>query len=231
MSKTIEFIPSSREVELHVPPPKPAKFYIPEWYRNTEVIKNPYELFNSQTGPNQNVKSCMPFLDALATGYIQETWSDIYITVENGIMNYHSSMPIQQVHYRAGNATPISEEYHSIEMTWKVPWMPKVPKGYSVLMCDPLNDPTRPIRSLAGVVDSDSFYHTPMGNMPFLIKSWFQGIIPAGTPMYVIIPIKRESWRHKALEYNQDVETRAFQMKRNFVNTYKNKFWNKKDYS
>jgi hypothetical protein len=30
----IEFIPVSKEAELVVPPPKPAKLYVPQWYKD-----------------------------------------------------------------------------------------------------------------------------------------------------------------------------------------------------
>ncbi len=30
----IEFIPVSKEAELVVPPPKPAKLYVPKWYKD-----------------------------------------------------------------------------------------------------------------------------------------------------------------------------------------------------
>jgi len=66
----IKWIPRSKDVQLLVSTPLPAKNYMPEWYKKIppSVSKNA----NYENGENKslNLKSCMPFLDALGVGYI-----------------------------------------------------------------------------------------------------------------------------------------------------------------
>jgi hypothetical protein len=50
-----------------------------------------------------------------------------------------------------------------------------------------------PFTTLSGIHDTDGGLHE--GKIPFYIKSDFEGIIPAGTPIMQLIPIKRDSWK------------------------------------
>ena len=78
----IEFNPVSKLAELTVPPPKPAKEYLPDWYKNIKPFHtNPPE-FNDLGRANRTVKMCMPFADSMTSGYIQESWQDINIEVK-----------------------------------------------------------------------------------------------------------------------------------------------------
>ena len=69
------------------------------------------------------------------------------------------------------------------------------------------------------------------GNVPFFIKSNFEGVIPCGTPMFQIIPFKRENWKSE-----KDISLKDLDKKHEFLNLrtmhgyYKNKFWNRKSY-
>ena len=228
--KTIEFIPSSKDVELNVPHPVPAKITIPEWYKSIDNIDTFNLKFDTEGEMQKNVKMCVPFLDAMLTGYVQRTWSDIYITSDRDKINYKTSMSTQIIGHRNSVAIPIGKEYYDVEFLWTVPWIPKLPKGYSLLTTNVMNDTSKPFTTLSGIVDSDNFYHSQNGNLPFYIKSGFTGIIPTGTPMFVMIPIKREVWESKILEYNDDVIKRNKSMYQNFFGSYKNKFWIRKDY-
>jgi hypothetical protein len=88
-----------------------------------------------------------------------------------------------------------------------------------------------PFHTLSGVIDSDSFFHTSGGNVPFYVHKGFEGIIPVGTPMYQIIPIKRDSWTSSNKDFNfEDNYIRNYALGKFFNGGYKNKFWNKKDY-
>jgi hypothetical protein len=111
--------------------------------------------------------------------------------------------------------------------------VPKLPKGYSAIFAHPFNRIDLPFFTTTGVVDSDVFFHTGehSGNYPFYIEKDFEGIIPAGTPMYQIIPVKRENWKSSAVPFNLDDSIRRERMlKRHFMNNYKKQFWQRKNY-
>lgn len=224
----IKFIPSSKETELIVPHPKPAKTYIPEWYKSIRLQKE-----EDSRGVSNSIKRCMPFLDGLTSGYIQETWTDIYIEKNNENVNYHYPIGPDILSIRDNVSIDISDLYYPIEFVWKILWFPKLPNGWSVFITSPANRLDLPFRSLDAVIDSDSFYHSPAGggNYPFYLNKDFQGIIPAGTPMYQMIPFKRELWESSAEEFNaDDFLRRMAKVKKHIFNSYKNNFWNKKDY-
>ena len=72
-----------------------------------------------------------------------------------------------------------------------------MPDGYSGLIVHPLNRLDLPFFTISGTVDFDTFYYPKVTNIPFYIKKGFSGIIPKGTPMFQIIPVKREHWESK----------------------------------
>jgi hypothetical protein len=233
--KKIKFIPSSLEVFDFVDLPKPSKNYIPFWYQDTK-IKNfkKYPNFNSSGNLDyENIKMCMPFLDTFLTGYIQETWCDIFIENKNNVVSYSFCSSPQIISIREN--TNINDEnflqyFHKAEFIWKQPWIPKTPKNYSVLITHPLNRHDLPFYTLSGIIDSDLFYHTQNGNLPFFIKKDFTGLIPKGTPMFQVIPIKRDKWFCQKEKYLKKYEKKFFEKKSVFWEFYKRNMWQKKEY-
>ena len=72
------------------------------------------------------------------------------------------------------------------------PWRIKVPAGYSVLLTQPFNRPDLPFTCFSGLVDCDRFETTI--NLPFLWTGPVgQHLLPAGTPIAQIIPIRRDA--------------------------------------
>lgn len=227
----IEFIPSSKDVERFVNYPEVASKSIPDWYK--EIKNDVYKelKFKNQQVVNKNLKMCMPFLDAFTTGYIQKTWCDIQIENNNGIVTYTYPVDPHIIDHRDSINISIDNMFYKTEFVWKTPWVPKLPKGYSCLFTHPLNQIDLPFITLSGVIDSDLFFHTPFGNIPFYIKNNFSGTIPCGTPMYQIIPFKRENWEKKILNFNEEkTKKNMFFMNKKFISNYKNNFWQKKNF-
>ena len=144
---------------------------------------------------NKNLKMCLPFVDAISCGFIQKTWCDIYIDKSDNSMKYywaHSPAPLGD---RATTNITISEKYYPLEFHWKNPWIPRTPKGWSVLITHPNNRLDLPFTTLSGIIDSDNFYHVEFGQYPFYVDANFEGLIPVGTPMFQIMPFKRDDWK------------------------------------
>jgi hypothetical protein len=85
---------------------------------------------------------------------------------------------------------------------------------------------------LSGIVDFDKYNHSKIGNLPFYLKKNFTGIIPKGTPMYQIIPIKRNDWVGNKEKFNK-IESDKKDKFRTSVssNRYKKLFWQKKGFN
>jgi hypothetical protein len=93
----------------------------------------------------------------------------------------------------------------------------------------PLNQPDLPFYSMSGIVDTDKFHMG--GAFPFFIKKGFTGVIPAGTPMYQIIPFQRKEWKSSAEEFDDKVwRKRHFATTKYFTSGYRKHFWQKKSY-
>lgn len=231
--KNIEFIPCSETVPLVVPSPIPAKKFIPEWYKSAPVFdpKKPDFAGPGKEVKNLGIKRCMPFLDALTAGYIQTTWCDIYIESSNGAITVRSASGPDIILARESSHVDMGPDFYNIEFTWKTPWLPKLESGYSVMLSHPVNRFDLPFITLTGIIDSDVFYHTPSGNLPFYIRKGFSGLIPEGTPMYQIIPIKRDSWKSSVVEYDNAIKKNFNESFKKFWGFYKNNFWNKKEYN
>jgi hypothetical protein len=232
----ITFLPASKKHAIICPYPKPAKNYIPDFYKKAPSIP-PLEKSEFLYGKPQGIgiKSCIPFLDGLTSGYIQETWCDIFIKRNeenpNDLEYYFSSHP-EQMSSRTTSNFPVGDDFYPVEFTWKVPWIAKAPKGYSLLYTHPLSRIDLPFVSMSAVVDSDNFYHVDEGNYPFYIKNNFIGLIPAGTPMYQIIPIKRDSWKTKTEEFDENQRIADnHQISKKMIGAYKKFFWQKKEYN
>jgi hypothetical protein len=213
---------------------KPAKNYVPQWYKSIKSYTSSNIEFEENGKHKQNVKSCIPFLDSLSTGYMVELWCDIHVKIiddgESHYVTWGSAEPIP-VAFRDGNKNPIPipsgcEPSHYI---WRFPYSIKTPPGYSVFITHPLNRFDLPFVTLSGIVDTDNTLSP--GNYPFFIKKDFEGIIEKGTPIMQIIPFKRENW----ISENDPVVSKegminAQKSKNTFFGFYKKELWHKKTY-
>jgi DNA-binding XRE family transcriptional regulator len=235
LSKKIKFNPVNELTELTVPPPKPAEEYFPEWLKKTTPFFTKKPEFDIETGqPNPTVKMCMPFADTFSFGYIQETWTDIWIdnkNPENPEFYFPSGPKIMTERpLYSSKMIPHSNEYYPQHYTWHPVWMPELPPGYSCIITHPLNRTELPFHTFTGIIESDTFITTVAGsNFPFMLKRNFSGMIKKGTPMYQIIPFKRDVWESSVNEYDERRQISITQKVRQFMwGGYKKLNWKKK---
>jgi len=126
---------------------------------------------------------------------------------------------------------PVPTQHHPMHYGWKTNWYSETPKGYSLLITHPLNRHDLPFTTLSGIIDSD-LWHTPVF-ISFFLKRNFIGIIPKGTPLFQMIPIKREEW---ALEIDYSINGKEInqikdEKRRSSIYAYyKNIVWQRKQY-
>ena len=236
----IIFVPGTKEIEDYAMAPQSAKKIIPEWYKS---IKSGKDI--------RNIKRCMPFLDSMSSGYMQTTWCDINVTEEedpnvsfrdergvqvNGLkVVFDSKIPI--LGSREISDVPIDESFYKTEFLWQRPWTTILPDGYSALIVHPLNRVDLPFITISAIIDHDKTIPAPIGNMPFYIKKGFTGTIPAGTPMFQIIPFKREDWNSENQLYSDAFWQKKLNERKVAANLlggvadiYKKMVWQKKSY-
>lgn len=227
--KFIHFFSDRRNKNLGQP--IPIKKLLPEWYRTSET---------TIVGPDgeaaSGLKKCVPFLDALISGYALVTPVDIFVSeTESGELKIGWNSPdefVDFIHERPKESAaklPRPAGHHPNHLAWRGTWGIKTPKGWSLLVTHPLNRFDLPFTTTSGIMDSDSY--STSGNLPFFIKKGFVGVIPAGTPIAQLIPIKRASWtsvpNNTGLQY---LETLQGETVRDEGKSYKKLFWTRKNY-
>jgi hypothetical protein len=217
LPKKVKF--QSTYPQFDLPKPTPAYKLIPSWFREIEGV----------TEGKMTIKKCVPFLDAMTSGYVITLAADTEVTSE-GFSNLTKVTLVSQHHKEQINGMHIPEEYHSQPFKWENFFIMTTPKGYSTLFVHPLNRLDLPFVSLSGVVDTDK-QPIPV-NFPFLIKKDFKGIIPAGTPIIQAIPFKRNNWESQVEDSSPPKLPKDLHTIHNPpFGYYKKHWWSRKKYS
>jgi hypothetical protein len=216
--------------------PKPASFYVPDWYKQHESYTGNKKIPTKEVGRSPaTIKRCMPVFDVITSGYIITLPVDVYVRIiedkegkrhqvfewsDKNIIEFH---PIEQAKNH-----PLQNEfaYPKFMNFWGI----KTPKGYSTLFVQPFHRESV-FTILPGIVDTD-IYNAPV-NFPFVINDTnFEGYIKQGTPIAQLIPIKRDSWVMTMEEYSDPSSVNKIFNKiySTFFDGYKRNFWHKKEY-
>jgi hypothetical protein len=228
MGKVIKFSNTNGWKDLEQP--QLASAFIPDWYKNVESYIGGKKVTDGKGGTMATIKRCMPVFDAITSGYIITSPADVMVTLKDG-----------QQYFEWANFGLIT--FHPIEQApehparkphqypkWNNPWAIKTPKGYSTMFVQPMHRESV-FTILPGIVDTD-MYTAPV-NFPFVINdSNFEGLIPKGTPIAQVIPIKRDAWKMEFGGQEELIEqaniTTKLQTK--FFDRYKTMFWSRKEY-
>ena len=234
-SNKVLFIPKDKNTEICIPRPQSSKRYIPEWFKSMPVEVQKIDGFRS----DYTAKKCMPFLDSLTSGYIQELPCDVRFVCnteeDDPMISYEWSGGIRPLSTRredtlSSNSMPHFNGYYKTEFHWNAFWEPKTPPGYSTLYFHPANRFDLPFMTHNAIIDTDKWPIT--GPVPFVLKKGFSGLIPAGTPIYQMIFIKREVWDSDGLEYDEEYVRRiSYSVRKFFTDGYKKNLWSKKEYN
>jgi hypothetical protein len=220
--------------DYRLTPPKPAKGYIPEWYKKSPKYRDhsdQQKVGSHLRENNKGIKYCMPFLDTLTHGYMAELWCDvqIYRTPTGPEIHWEIEPTVLAAREPEGmEQLPIPAGHLGTHFVWKNPYSIKTPPGYSVLITHPLNRFDLPFTTLSGISDADSFM--PPGNLPFYLQEDFEGIIPAGTPIFQIIPIKRENWTSSLNKDLYELGQKRIWKSLAHTGFYKDNLWTKKNF-
>jgi len=229
--KKIEFIKTSDKVsDLYFP--TPASKEIPDWYKDISSYIGGEKTVVGQGETLATIKKCMPVFDAISSGYILKTYCDIEISWDGITYEFKTSPYYGEVivGHSAGQVTghPGVNNKHTYVPKLLNVWAVKTLPGYSSLILPPMHRDNI-INILPGIIDSDSFHDVT--NFPFTVNTKEDRvIIPAGTPIAQIIPLKREDWE-MSINYSPEDSTKSSNSVRSvFFEAYKKMFWSKKSY-
>jgi hypothetical protein len=202
-----------KELDGLLPLPAPAAQGLPDWLKAM-----PAQAFNAVvSGDDDTVKRCPPFVDAMTGGFLIPLICDQ--RVENGEFTWKNDLP-------PGGAVSFSRSPIGIHDAGQVTgtplfdpdrflikfhnlWTIEAPDGYSLLFTHPANRFDLPFTTLTGLVDCDR-YHDAWINFP---AHWhdtnFSGVLPRGTPVAQVFPVKRETWVARTTTLTNEETQRA----------------------
>lgn len=234
----IEFIAHNPHMWEAALKPIPASQTIPEWWRSmTPYDKSSYnpdgtKLYVENLSSNATFKKCTPMLDALTSGYVIPLWSDVQVRQEDGAarVTWLARKNVFETHGPSSSHITPPPGYTRQVVKYLNPWIPRTPKGYSVIVTQPFGSNDSPFHAIPAIIDSDTSSLEILP--PMWIKEGFEGIVEKGTPMVQVIPFKRESWESKFSFYKEG-ELEAIQDKgfnSTIVGHYIKNHWSKKTY-
>ena len=241
-SKKIKFISGTHEpnFDKRLSPPVEAIKCLPDWYKDLSPYGGASNKLKDLApvndrgadGSNVSTKLCLPFFDAMTMGYMYCLEDDLLVELDkNGIPSLSWKKGLVLVDKRPSVDMAIPLECHPIHFGIKMNWFYETPKGYSILITHPFNRYDLPFYVSSAVVDSD-IWGLP-AFIPIFIKKNFFGIIPKGTPICQMLPIKREPWQKEIVIDEKEYEKNNVSEERRRTNVtgyYRKTTWQKKTY-
>lgn len=212
------------EDEGVIAPPVPAKTVMPEWFRKLPAIDKSVA---SPTNNGLTVKRCMPFLDALTTGWILPLAATVRLEIKEGGSVVNAGWEFDRVmvsnhgaHQVAGNPKEPHPpcKFHNY-------WSIRTPPGWSCLFVPPLNRTGQPFECVSGIVDTDTYaadIHFPFfAGAPDGLYT-----IEKGTPLVQVIPIRRQF--AEEAEIRAETTAEAAEREKTHRNTTASEGWYRK---
>lgn len=174
-----------------IAPPVPSRAFMPDWFRKLPPVD---EGVLSETNTGLTIKRCMPFLDAMTTGWLITLPATVRLTVSEGGSRVEAGWDFDRelvsfhgAHQVKGNPMGARPPCKFINF-WTITTSP----GWSCLFVNPLNRPNGIFDVVAGVVDTDT-YRSPV-HFPFFVSAE-DGFytIEKGSPIVQVIPFRRDS--------------------------------------
>jgi hypothetical protein len=224
-------------IDSTLPQPIPASKKIPEWYKSIPRYIGGNKKPNKDSGTDGTIKTCMPILDVMTSGYLILSSADVFIQ-KNEDGRFYSWADYDLISFHGqGQVTGYPKLQKKLQLE-NVPkfnnfWIVQTPKGYSSLFITPFHHDL-PFTILPAIVDTDTYFN-PV-NFPFLPDPDFEGLIPKGTPIAQVIPFRRDSWE-MSVDSLEDSKTKqkkyigvAKGLTTTFFDKYKKNHWVSKSY-
>ncbi|MBD3766200.1 MAG: hypothetical protein IE927_16230 [Rhodobacterales bacterium] len=174
-----------------IAPPVPAKAYLPDWFRKLPAVDPQVE---SPTNSGLTVKRCLPFLDAMTTGWVLPLAATVRLQIAEGGSRVEAGWDFDRpmvsnhgMHQVRGN--PMGNrppcKFHNY-------WTITTPPGWSCLFVNQLNRPNGVFEVVAGLVDTDT-YRSPIHFPFFATAEDGPYVIEKGSPLVQVIPFRRDT--------------------------------------
>jgi len=230
--RKIKFIAADEHCyEVRARPVSSSKI-LPGWWKSMSPFAGSDKKFSFHGAPNSSVKKCIPTLDALNSGYVYTLWSDVIVedSQEGSVIKWNVDQPVfstWQKEQVLGYEIP--KGFDETVFKYHHGWNPQTPRGWSLLFTQPFGYSRTPFQVLPGIVDTDSLKTGVY--VPIVVEKGFEGVVPKGTPMFQITPIKRESWvSFFGSKTSQESYFDGEKLHSTMVSSYAKNHWSQKSY-
>jgi len=228
--------------------PEPTNKFLPEWFKELPLS---YSSIGKKNHLHKTIKSCMPFLDAIKTGYVIKASTDIYfnhnfdnpdinnekdthiitktqdyqLVLASKRLNINTGGEGHDPEQLGGNKCPFVHDNKG-KRFFKIlnPWVVKTPPGYSTLFIQHFNNPDKRFTPIAGIVDTDVF-NLPV-NFPIIMHQEGEWLIKKYEPVICVFPFKRDDWKHEIKSLSmEEIDKENFTYFTHFHSYYKNLIW------
>lgn len=185
----LEFLCAPEDKDV-IAAPVPARACLPDWFRKLAALDRPAQ---SPTNNGLTVKRCMPFFDALSTGWIIPLAATVRLEIADGGRTVNAGWEFDRTMVSNHGPSQVRGNPREPRPPCKFHnyWTIRTPPGWSVLFLPPLNRPNAVFEILAGIVDTDRY--TSLVHFPFFATG-ADGlhVIEKGTPIAQAIPFRRD---------------------------------------
>jgi hypothetical protein len=186
----IEFLCAPEDLGV-IAEPAPAKTVLPDWFRKLPAVD---DKVLSSTNNGLTIKRCMPFLDAMTTGFVLPLAATVRLEISEAGKEVRAGWEFDKTMVSNHGSHQIAGHPH-----WDRPpmkfhnyWTIRTAPGWSCLFVQPLNRHGLPVEIIAGVVDTDTY--ASLIHFPFIAAAE-DGVhvIEKGAPLVQVIPFRRET--------------------------------------
>jgi hypothetical protein len=199
--------------------PKPAKHFIPEWFKNT-----PIEIGESGV-TLKTVKACPSFPDFFSQGYVIPMWADTILQYnkinDEWAWKTSTNSALWEMHPKSQllDHTDVSFNGAEAHFTFKAicPWKIITPPGWSVLQLPLFYHFNQDWSVLPGIIDTD--IHAQI-NQQVLYHSDKEEIkINRGDPFALYIPFKRSDRLKHEVRYQTEKDKKTLKKQHTNMST------------
>ena len=186
----IEFVCEPGDLGV-IAAPLPAKQVLPDWFRKLPAVDKGHVHANNN---GLTIKRCMPFLDAMTTGWIIPLAATVRLDIRDGGTTVDAGWEIDRVMVSNHGMHQVAGNPHGNRPPCKFHnyWTIKTPPGWSCLFVPPLNRKQSVFEILSGVVDTDTYQS--LIHFPFIATAGDgTHTLEKGTPLVQVIPFRRDA--------------------------------------
>lgn len=185
------------EYEGNIPEPKPAAKFIPDWFKKIPQYTDNRDAFGDSA---MTAKKCLPMLDAMSLGYVIPLACDIQVITNSDCSIIRTINPPgmkgSEFHALRQVGDKTAPGYPAPPIKFINPWIIKTKPGWSTLILPLINQDKQDFTCFSALVDTDNYPKEI--NFPAVWHTGdFDDKLPAGTPLVVVIPVRRSSIERK----------------------------------